>query len=275
MTLGAITTSTFSCSRSQASARTSSAQSKAPPARKTTSTSLRSATSASALVSPSSGSPRAVARAGLRRGQHRADHVVAQPGLPAQHGGDLVHVALGAGDDHPVPQRAVRPGPVQQVPQGVAAQHQQRHTHDEGEHEEAPGQLELGQVAADADQRHGGEGGVDDPLVLVQAGAEDRLPVAAGGQDRRHPGHQHRRAGVGEVLGDVHRALQRRERLAPGCRREHAGADHQQVEAEGDGRDVAQGPACGCQHRSAGSSSCGHAQTPGLARKSLGRDPHC
>ena len=45
-----------------------------------------------------------------RVGGEGADHVVAEPGLAAQHAGDLVDVALGAGDHHALLQGAVGGG---------------------------------------------------------------------------------------------------------------------------------------------------------------------
>ncbi len=57
VTLGAMTTATSSCSRSQARRRMSLAESTAPPARKTTSASASIAISAIERAEPSSGMP--------------------------------------------------------------------------------------------------------------------------------------------------------------------------------------------------------------------------
>ena len=73
----------------------------------------------------------------------------------------------------------------------------------EGQHEEAAGELEAEQVAADADGRGGQQRGVDDALVLVQAGAEDLRAVAAEQEDRGDPADDHHRAGDVERVADV------------------------------------------------------------------------
>ena len=112
VTLGAITTAMSSCSRSQASRRISAAESNAPPARKTTSAPASMATSATEREEPSSGYARGRGRTLARLRGERADHVVAEPRLAAQHSRDLVDVTLVARDHDAVLQGAHGPGAV-------------------------------------------------------------------------------------------------------------------------------------------------------------------
>ena len=117
----------------------------------------------------------------------------------------------------------------------------------EGQHEEATRELELEQVAADADGGCGQRRGVDHALVLVQAGAEDLRAVAAEQVDRCHPADDHHRAGDVERLADVRRDVARElDGLASQDRREHAERDQDEVGAEGHRWDVLEPAPCGC-----------------------------
>ena len=133
------------------------------------------------------GCRRASPRGSSWRGVDRADDVVAEPRLAAQHPRDLVDVRCRAGDDHALLEAPGDPGAVQRPPSDQRPSEQQRDADDEREQEEAAGERELGEVAADADQAGGQQAGVEDPLVLVGAGAEDVGTVAAVEVDEGEP----------------------------------------------------------------------------------------
>ncbi len=185
VTLGATTTWTSWCSRSQTTLRIWLAELSAPPAKNTTSA-PESQYDRGRLVGVAEDRH---AEAGLLgevvRGRRAAHHLVAQPGLALQHAGDLVDVGRGPGDQHPMAEGAPPARGVQRPPQQPAADQQQRQGQAEHQHEEAAAQIGLDDVAADADQRRGDQSAVGDPLELVGAVAEHAPLVGAEEQRAR------------------------------------------------------------------------------------------
>ena len=112
VTLGATTTWTSAFSRSQTIRRSWPAEVSAPPAKKMTSASDARITEVACSQAPTTGMPAAVSSRRSRGGHQGADDVVAEPGLAAQHGGDLVDVLGRAGDQHAVLQPALAAGAV-------------------------------------------------------------------------------------------------------------------------------------------------------------------
>jgi len=182
-------------------------------------------------------------------GDERAQHVVPEPGLALEDRGHGVDV-LGAAHDHgPLAERSATPCAVQQPAQHVAVGHQQQGADHEGQHEEPTGELELRQVAPDAEQGGRDQAGVDHALVLVGAGAEDALVVAAAQCDEQDPDEDQRdrherdrltegRAADGRLRQARRGAGLEEVRAGAAQRRERdGGRDHHEVEEQrGDGQ---------------------------------------
>ena len=121
-----------------------------------------------------------------------------------------------------------------------AADEQGRHAEAEGEQEEAAGELELREVAGDADQPGGEQAGVEHPLVLVGAGAEDVVAVAADGGDDHQPAQQHERARDLEGRRDVGAVVEDVEPVATQDGEREDADHHEQVEDQGRDREVSE-----------------------------------
>jgi hypothetical protein len=101
-------------------------------------------------------------------------------------------VLVAADDDGALGEGAVAASAVQRAAQQEPAGDQQDRADQEGDDEELAGELELREVAADAEQRRREQAGIDDRLVLVGTGAEDAAVVAATERDQGDPAEDQR-----------------------------------------------------------------------------------
>jgi hypothetical protein len=102
---------------------------------------------------------------------------VAQPGLGLEHGGDVLALGVGPGHDHLPGHAAPGAQPGEQAPGDLALEGDQDHGAQGQHHPAGPAEQDVGQARGHGDAQRAEEGGVDDPVDLVDAAADEARVV--------------------------------------------------------------------------------------------------